>query len=94
MMRILFVATEPSADTMDKHIIESLSAMGHEVGHFNVRSGAGLGRTVDRVTQYILRNVVREPERLNEKRLLRSLSEFQPDLVLVLLGSIVSPKTI
>src|SRR5271154_5656491 len=38
--------------------------------------------------------LLREPERLLERRLVQAVSEFAPSLVLVLLGSQLSPKTV
>ncbi len=93
-MRIFFIGSSATADTMEKHIIETLPAMGHEVKFFNIRDQINIGPRFNHVTQFLLRNVMREPERLGEKRLLRSLAEYQPDLILVLLGNMISPKTV
>jgi spore maturation protein CgeB len=94
-MKIIFVgASSLAADSMEKHIVEVLATMGHEVRHFNIRDVVQIHPKVDRLTQFMLRNLVREPERLSEKKLLRALAEYQPDLVLVILGSILSPKTV
>lgn len=94
-MRIFFIGSSSlSADNMEKHIVEVLTAMGHQIKHFNIKDVIQISPKVDRVTQYLMRNFIREPERLGEKKLLRTLSEFQPDFVLVLLGSMLSPKTV
>ena len=93
-MRIFFIAQRVGPDLMEKHVIETLTAMGHAVVHFNVRDAFQISPKIDRVTQFLLRTIAREPERLAENKLLKALSEYQPDLVLVLLGNMISPKTI
>jgi spore maturation protein CgeB len=93
-MRIFFIAQIAGPDLMEKHVIETLTAMGHSVMHFNMRDVLRISPKIDRVAHFLLRNIAREPERLLENKLLRQLSEYQPDLVLVLLGSMISPKTI
>ena len=93
-MRIFFIAISATADSMEKHIVETLSTMGHEVRHYNLRKVIQISTNLDRITQFLLRNFIREPERIGEDRLLRSLDEFQPDLVLVMMGSMISPKTV
>lgn len=94
-MRIFFIgASNLPPDSMEKHIVEVLTAMGHEVRHLNMRNIVRINPKMDAVAEYVLRNFLREPERLGERRLLKLLSEFQPDFVLVLLGSMLSPKTV
>lgn len=93
-MRIFFVGYSAGADSMEKHVIETLTAMGHMVKPFNINGMAQFSPKVNQVTQFLMKNLTREPERLGEKRLLRSLLEFQPDFVLVLLGNMISPKTV
>lgn len=93
-MRIFFIGYSAGADSMEKHVLETLMAMGHTARHFNIKDVVSISPSVDRVTQFLMRNLIREPERMGEKRLLRSLTEFQPDFVLVLLGNMISPKTI
>lgn len=93
-MRIFFIGSNATADTMEKHVIEGLTLLGHEVRHFNIRDPIRISPRIDAVTQFILRNILREPERIAENRLLRSLAQFEPELVLVLLGNMISPKTI
>jgi spore maturation protein CgeB len=93
-MRIFFIGQRIGSDLMEKHVVETLTVMGHNVMHFNIRDVIQITPNIDKVTHFLLKNITREPERLLEKKLLRALSKFQPDFVLVLLGSIVSPKTI
>ncbi len=93
-MRIFFIGYSAGADSMEKHVIETLAAMGHTVRHFNIKDVLQISPKVDRITQFLMRNLIREPERLGEKKLLRAVAEFEPDFVLILLGNMISPKTV
>ena len=94
-MRIFLIGGSNLApDSMEKHVYEVLGEMGHTVGFCNARGAVQVNPTVDRLANFVANNILREPERLSEKRVLRSVSEFQPELIIVLLGSQLSPKTI
>jgi spore maturation protein CgeB len=93
--RVLVIGSQSFSDTMEWHVVDSLSRAGVPVRLFECRAfyntmpklfGAALAKT----TALLLR----EPERLLERRLVRSVAEFSPSLVLVLLGSQLSPKTV
>jgi len=93
--RVLVIGSPSLADTLEWHVIDSLRFMQcpHEL--FDVRMGLGsygprLAAAADKITHTLLR----EPERLVEKPLLRKVAEFQPELVLVILGNRLSPKTV
>lgn len=94
-MRILLIGASQLSvpDSMEKHIYETLGEMGHLVEHLNARDISNISPIVDRVFQFVARNTLREPERLNEKKILNAVSRFQPDFILVVLGSMLSPKT-
>jgi spore maturation protein CgeB len=92
-LRIFFIAPGSDPDSMEKHVSETLIAMGHEVRQYGSNGPSGRSTRIGRVAKYVSRTVFREPERLGERGLLRALAEFAPDLVLVLLGNMLSPKT-
>jgi spore maturation protein CgeB len=93
-MRIIVIGAKPSADSMEKHVIETLSTMGHTVAGLNDKDIFEFNPTVNRWATHVARSLLREPERLLERKLVRQVSEFCPDLIIVLLGSGISPKTI
>jgi spore maturation protein CgeB len=90
----MLIGHRAGPDTMEKHVLFTLRAMGYEVEHFNIKDAYPLGHKIDRYAQVILRGVLREPERLGEKKLVRRIDDYRPDLILVLLGSTLSPKTV
>jgi len=93
-MKILFVATKPTMDNMEFHIIQSLTEMGHDVINFDIKTIFNLSPSIDRYGQFLARTFLREPERIREKSLIDYARKTTPDLVLVLLGNLVSPKTV
>ena len=94
-MRIFVIAASRfSPDSMEKHVFETLCEMEHVVECFNVRDFSTRYPTYDRLMKYAFRNLTTEPERLKEKTLVKQINRFQPDFILVLLGNMVSPKTI
>ncbi|HUJ54001.1 MAG TPA: glycosyltransferase [Steroidobacteraceae bacterium] len=92
--RILLIASSAVADSMERHVIDALGSMGHSVRHFDIKRLTGFGQRIDYALASALRLVIREPERLRERALLGAVSAFQPELILVLLGSALSPKTV
>jgi hypothetical protein len=79
---------------MESHVIESLEFMGHEVFGFDIKTILDLNSKCTRYIEFAARALLREPERLREKKLVSFAAEVRPDLVIVLLGNMVSPKTI
>lgn len=79
---------------MEKHVLLTLRAMGHQALHFNINDVLPVHPKINRYINAGLRIVSREPERLLETKLLKAVHEQQPDLILVLLGNTLSPKTI
>lgn len=93
--RVLVIGSQSFPDTLEWHVIDSLRFMQcpHEL--FDVRIGLGGYRSrLAAAANKIANTVLREPERLSEKALLRKVAEFQPELVLVILGNQLSPKTV
>jgi spore maturation protein CgeB len=93
--RVLVIGSQSLPDTLEWHVLDSLHFMQcpHEL--FDVRIGlGGYGSRLAAAADKIVNTVLREPERLAEKLLLRKVAEFQPELVLVILGNRLSPKTV
>lgn len=93
--RVLVVGQHIFPDTFEWHIVETFRRMGHVAEFFEsvVRMGPmpyKLQQALKKLNQAFLR----EPERLFEKRMLRAVRRFQPDLILMTLGSQLSPKTV
>lgn len=92
--KLLLIAAEAGPDTMERHVRDGFDELGWGVNHFNIRRLTGLPPRYDHAANSLLRLLIREPERLRERTLLEQIEECQPDLILVLLGSQVSPKTV
>jgi spore maturation protein CgeB len=93
--RVLVIGSQSFPDTLEWHVMDSLRFMQcpHEL--FDVRIGLGGYRSrLAAAANKIANTLLREPERLAERALLRKVAEFQPDLVLVILGNQLSPKTV
>ncbi|MGO9934979.1 MAG: glycosyltransferase [Steroidobacteraceae bacterium] len=90
--RIHVIGAYAYPDSFEWHVTDSLRHLGCSVDLFHSREGLNgwTGRALEKLTNTMLR----EPERLIETRLLRSISDFSPTLILVLLGNHISPKTI
>jgi hypothetical protein len=67
-MKILLIGHSIGPDAMEKHVFSALRALGHEVSHFNIRDVFTLHPKIDRYAQAAMRLLVREPERLHEKK--------------------------
>lgn len=94
-MRVLLVGAAVRPDNMERHVLSTLVQQGHGVQHFNARDVIGHApAVVQKYARAVLSRLLREPELLVEKRLLQTAEKVSPDLVLVLLGSMLSPKTV
>jgi spore maturation protein CgeB len=94
-MRVLVIGLNAEEDSFEWHVGDSLRHMRCTVELFFNRDGISQwGGLTRKVTEKISRTLLREPERTNERRLLRAAAELQPDVILVLLGSHLSPKTV
>lgn len=92
--RMLVVGSYAYPDSFEWHIVDSLKHLGCPVelfhhGH-NIAGIFGLAEKALHKATILLR---REPERRIEGRLLRAIEMFSPAVILVVLGSQVSPKT-
>jgi spore maturation protein CgeB len=93
--RVLVIGSQAFPDTMEWHVIDSLRHLGcpHEL--FDTRMSWGGPRSLlSSVAGKLANTLLREPERLNEKSLLRKVATFEPTIVLVILGNQLSPKTV
>jgi spore maturation protein CgeB len=92
--RVLVVGGNSFPDCMEWHVMEALGVLGCDAELFDVRTlvtGWTLGNMVAHKIAY---SVLREPELLRERALLRASAEFAPDLVLVLAGKSLAVRTI
>ncbi|MDF1553819.1 MAG: glycosyltransferase [Deferrisomatales bacterium] len=79
---------------METHVCQGFAELGWRIRHFDCRRLTGFHPRLDRAANSLLRLLIREPERLRETSLLRAIETTQPDLILVLLGNQLSPKTV
>jgi spore maturation protein CgeB len=94
-VRVLVVGSNADEDSFEWHVDSSLRHMGCEVILFHDRDGASSVASLPRkALNKFAQTLLREPERIGERRLLRAVADFEPEAILVLLGNQVSPKTI
>jgi spore maturation protein CgeB len=95
MPRVLVVGHHIFPDTFEWHIAETFRRMGHVTEFFEsaVRMGP-MPYKAQQALKKLNQAFLREPERLFERRMLRAVQRFQPQLILVTLGSQLSPKTV
>lgn len=80
---------------MESHVVAALRDRGHSVSFITTRpSLRGFGRAVERISSRVSAFALREPERLVERAIVRGVAEHEPELVLVILGSELSPRTV
>jgi spore maturation protein CgeB len=93
--RVLVVGSHIFRDALEWHIVDSFRHLGCPVEFFETQIASS---RVPRVLRHFLHKganlLLREPERLFEARLLRSVRQFEPALILVTLGNQMSPKSI
>lgn len=98
-MKVFFIGTTPitqrgiSPDSMEAHILSALDTIGVKTSYFAFTSG-GLGRTINRLLEAAAIDFKVISTTPIEKALLKSVADFQPDLILVLLGNYTPPATI
>jgi spore maturation protein CgeB len=80
---------------MEDHVLDALRAVGSTVDYAStaIRLEA-LGSVANAFLGKLNHSMLREPERLLEPRLVKRAERFAPDLVLVLQGNHISPKTV
>jgi spore maturation protein CgeB len=92
--RVLVIGSQAYRDSFEWHVTESLEHLGCQVALVHDRRSTATPNPFARALHKLSNTFLREPELLFEARLLRVVREFSPTVILVLLGSQVSPKTI
>jgi spore maturation protein CgeB len=93
--RVLVIGANCSPDSMESHVVDALRNLACPVEFVATDTTfRSFGLTAQRVAARVLELCHREPERLAESRLLAAVDRFSPTLVLVILGSQLSPKTV
>lgn len=93
--RVLVVGLRYGPDSMEFHVVDALRHLQIEVEYFSARVQIpGLPALAQKAVTKVINTWLREPELLVESRLLGIVDRFAPELILVILGSQVSPKTI
>lgn len=92
--RVLVLGSYAYLDSFEWHIVDSLTSLGCSADLFHTSNHiAGALGTAEKAFHKVRGLLIREPERLIEARLCRKIDEFSPAIILVLLGSQLSPKT-
>lgn len=92
--RVLVLGSYAYPDSFEWHVIDSLTKLGCDADLFHTSNHvAGALGVAEKAFHKIRGLLIREPERLLEARLCRKIDEFAPAIILVLLGSQLSPKT-
>ncbi|MGA2188611.1 MAG: glycosyltransferase [Steroidobacteraceae bacterium] len=94
-LRILLIGASQAPDSMEFHVVDSLRLLGATVEYASTtlrveRFGALGNSVIYKVTNALMR----EPELLFERGLLDQAKRFGPNLVLVIMGNQLSPKTV
>ena len=92
--RVLVIGSQAYKDSFEWHVTDSLRHLGCQVALVHDRRSTARPNQFARVLQKLSNTFLREPELLLEAGLLRVVRDFSPTIILVLLGSQVSPKTI
>jgi spore maturation protein CgeB len=93
-VRVLVLGSYAHPDSFEWHIADSLKHLGCTVELFHHgRNFGGVCGAAERALHKARGLLMREPERRIETRLLRTVDVFSPTVILTVLGSQVSPKT-
>ena len=93
--RVLVVGSYCVPDSMESHVVDTLTCSGITVEFCStVPPLAGGQNVLQRVASKVTQLALREPERLAENRLVRAVDRFAPEVILVIMGNQVSPKSI
>ena len=92
--RVLIIGSYAYPDSFEWHIVDSLKNLGCEVELFHHGNNiAGALGIAERALHKARNLLVREPELRIEARLFRAIDAFSPTVILVVLGSQLSPKS-
>lgn len=92
--RVFVIGTQCWPDSMESHVLDGLRELGCPVEFFAARAFGGIQNNLQKAMQKGANLLLREPERLVERQLLAALERANPELVLVILGNQLSPKTV
>jgi spore maturation protein CgeB len=93
--RILVIGSAALADSMESHVLDSLEHLGIEHAFVSTdlptpfSSGFARGAAASMAAL-----LLREPERLADRRIIAAARGLQPDLVISILGNRLSPKSV
>jgi spore maturation protein CgeB len=94
-LRVLLIGASQAADSMEAHVIDALHALGCAVEYASTALRIeALGYVGNAILHKAAHSLLREPERLTEGPLLKRAQQFAPDLILILQGNHLSPKTV
>lgn len=93
-MKVFVIGARPSPDSMESHIQDACDELSWDCVYFDNNSVIQANEKIDKLSRYAAKFILREPERINEKKLLTRIHAEEPDWILVILGSQVSPKTL
>ena len=94
-LRVLLIGARLSADSMESHVLDALNVLGCTSAYASTALWIdALGFVGNSLLYKAKHTLFREPERLTEQRLVKQAEGFQPDLILVLQGNHLSPKTV
>ncbi len=93
--RVLVVGSYCTPDSMESHVLDALRSLGVEARFFQALPPfSGIQSVTRKVVSKLVTTVLREPERVFENRLVKTVEQFSPTLIMVIMGNQVSPKTI
>ena len=92
--RVFVIGGSRSEDSMEWHVMDALNAIGCVSTLFDMRTLFQDWKFGDRLAQKAAFTFFREPERLRERKLIDAISDFEPDLVLVIIAKLLTPWTV
>jgi spore maturation protein CgeB len=93
--RVLVIGQSLAPDCMETHVIEGLRALGCIARCIDVHGTEPSSlSSAQRARHFVANILLREPERRHERQLLNAIRAFDPQLILVILGNQLSPKSV
>ena len=95
MQRVLVMGSGCTPDSMEGHVVDALCKMGHSTQFTAIGApGGAWGHRGSAIGLRLAGMVTREPERRAERAVVNAARAFGPTIVIVILGNLMSPKTI
>lgn len=91
---VIIIGAPSNADAMEYHVADGFQENGWDPHIVDCRHIVGRWKKIDAYLRLWLKVVLREPERILERRIVKSVKRIKPQLVVVIQGSEVSPKTV